>query len=248
MVIITNRWSPDTCGCELEYKWDNEQTEDTRVHNFARIVKACDAHKTIVSDIVVAPDGGGLGLPGEVLEGGAIENGGAISGSETPTPTDTALQSVYDTVLEENQRKNEALRNVLEVRPELADIVDGTTGKRYDLLTVAKQMKMEDNPNKAAQLLKTGTTLKEGITYNWRWVEPRVTRGSKKRRTLEIDFEVPVTVEAVIAAKSASPDSTPEQIQKTAKQQIVGEPDKLQQVLDKAFTTQKGRGKVKVKQ
>jgi|SRR5215216_158338 len=211
MVIITNRWSPDTCGCELEYTWDNEQNENQRVHNFAKIVKACDAHKDVVP----------------------------------PTTRDTKqFKKVYDTVLEENQRKNQALTKTLEARPELADIIDNVTGKRYDLVTVAKQMKAE-SPQKAAADLGAGTTLKEGINYTWKWIEPKAKLGQP--RTLEIDFETSATLEDIVAAKSVNPNASQIEVQQATRQRVVGQPDKLQQVLDAAFTKTKGRGKVKVK-
>src|SRR3990167_5552023 len=43
MLKIT-RWRPDTCECELEYSWDDIQSENTRVHTIANILKACPAH------------------------------------------------------------------------------------------------------------------------------------------------------------------------------------------------------------
>lgn len=59
------RWSPDTCGCVLEYEWDTE--EEPRKHTFSKLINRCSVH--------------------------------ALS------PTD---KDCYDTVLEENQRKNKA--------------------------------------------------------------------------------------------------------------------------------------------
>lgn len=44
MINIT-RWSPDTCGCVLEYEWDTELPEDQRVHTPRPPVKVCDEHK-----------------------------------------------------------------------------------------------------------------------------------------------------------------------------------------------------------
>jgi len=211
MTINTTRWSPDTCGCELEYEWNTEENENVRKHEFARIVKACSAHNAIVP-----PN----------------------------TTSKPQLKRVFDAVAEENTRKNQALAKALQVRPELADIVDGTTGKRYDLMTVAKQMK-SSNPQKLAEELGVGTTLKEGINYTWRWVEPKVKAGQP--RTLEIDFETPApTIEEVIAVRSANPNATTEQVRQQVKQRIIGEPDKLQEVLDSEFKPEKGRGKVRI--
>lgn len=44
-MINTTRWRPDTCGCEIEYTWDTEASEEDRVHTVSNITKACDAHK-----------------------------------------------------------------------------------------------------------------------------------------------------------------------------------------------------------
>ena len=46
MAIKTTRWSPDTCGCVLEYTWDDTQPESTRIHNFSRAVNKCPAHSS----------------------------------------------------------------------------------------------------------------------------------------------------------------------------------------------------------
>lgn len=39
------RWSPDTCGCVIDYEWDDTQAEDVRVHTAVRTVKRCLAHQ-----------------------------------------------------------------------------------------------------------------------------------------------------------------------------------------------------------
>lgn len=41
------RWSPDTCGCILEYEWDDAQDENTRTHSFKRIIKTCPEHAVL---------------------------------------------------------------------------------------------------------------------------------------------------------------------------------------------------------
>lgn len=43
----TTQWSPDTCGCILEYEWDDAQNENTRTHTFKKIVKLCERHKML---------------------------------------------------------------------------------------------------------------------------------------------------------------------------------------------------------
>ena len=44
MVIKTTQWSPDTCGCQFEYDWDDELSEDVRIHTFKRVAKECVSH------------------------------------------------------------------------------------------------------------------------------------------------------------------------------------------------------------
>jgi len=41
------RWSPDTCGCVLEYEWDDTVPQDSRVHSFQNLVKKCSDHGSI---------------------------------------------------------------------------------------------------------------------------------------------------------------------------------------------------------
>lgn len=41
----TTTWSPDTCGCVIEYDWDTDTSEDERVHTVSKIVKECPLHK-----------------------------------------------------------------------------------------------------------------------------------------------------------------------------------------------------------
>ena len=41
------RWGPDTCGCILEYEWDDTQDETTRTHTFKRAIQLCDYHKAL---------------------------------------------------------------------------------------------------------------------------------------------------------------------------------------------------------
>lgn len=37
------RWRPDTCGCVLDYEWDDAVSEDQRTHTPVKTV-ACSAH------------------------------------------------------------------------------------------------------------------------------------------------------------------------------------------------------------
>lgn len=43
-MIHTTRWSPDTCGCVLDYTWDDEVPSDRRVHAFGEAVRTCVEH------------------------------------------------------------------------------------------------------------------------------------------------------------------------------------------------------------
>ncbi len=46
-MIRVTRWSPDTCGCVLEYEWDDAQDENTRQVMFKRVVKRCSSHSLL---------------------------------------------------------------------------------------------------------------------------------------------------------------------------------------------------------
>lgn len=46
-MIRKTQWSPDTCGCILEYSWDDTQDENIRVHKFSKVIVLCDYHKTL---------------------------------------------------------------------------------------------------------------------------------------------------------------------------------------------------------
>ena len=44
MVIKQTLWSPDTCGCQFTYEWDDSTTEDNRIHTFKAVTKECASH------------------------------------------------------------------------------------------------------------------------------------------------------------------------------------------------------------
>lgn len=44
MATVVTRWTPDTCGCVIEYSWDNETSEDDRIHTFHKLVEKCPEH------------------------------------------------------------------------------------------------------------------------------------------------------------------------------------------------------------
>lgn len=39
------RWSPDTCGCVVEYNWDDAVSEAERVHTLSKVEKKCINHQ-----------------------------------------------------------------------------------------------------------------------------------------------------------------------------------------------------------
>lgn len=46
-MLQTTRWRPDTCGCVLEYQWDDSVPLNERQLTASKIVKACPAHQKI---------------------------------------------------------------------------------------------------------------------------------------------------------------------------------------------------------
>lgn len=44
MALQKTLWRPDTCGCEIEYQWDDSVPLDQRVHSVSKINKACPVH------------------------------------------------------------------------------------------------------------------------------------------------------------------------------------------------------------
>ena len=85
MAIHVNRYSPDTCGCVIDYQWDDEQTGEDRQHTLTSVVSRCPAHAALPT------------------------NGG-----------------VWDSILDENPRKNNAYQLVLDNGPTtLYDILNG---------------------------------------------------------------------------------------------------------------------------
>ena len=50
MTLNTTRWSPDSCGCVLEYAWDTATSEDDRVHTHVNTVAVCVSHAELHPD------------------------------------------------------------------------------------------------------------------------------------------------------------------------------------------------------
>ena len=50
MPLVTNRWSPDTCDCIIEYTWDDDGSPpENRIHIPSNIVTKCPAHQTVAT-------------------------------------------------------------------------------------------------------------------------------------------------------------------------------------------------------
>lgn len=44
MTVKTTRWSPDTCGCVVDYSWDSETVLIDRIHTYSDMIKTCPVH------------------------------------------------------------------------------------------------------------------------------------------------------------------------------------------------------------
>ena len=44
------RWSPDTCGCVVEFEWDNEVPVEQRTHKHYATLAQCEFHKYLPSE------------------------------------------------------------------------------------------------------------------------------------------------------------------------------------------------------
>ena len=38
------RWSPDSCGCVVEYEWDTDTSENDRMHTYRASINTCSFH------------------------------------------------------------------------------------------------------------------------------------------------------------------------------------------------------------
>ena len=50
MTLNRTRWSPDTCGCVIEYEWDDSVPEDQRTHSLSNVVSKCPAHAALTDN------------------------------------------------------------------------------------------------------------------------------------------------------------------------------------------------------
>lgn len=46
------QWLPDSCGCIVEYSWDRDSDEDTRVHTFHGHSRRCHDHEHLWNEDV----------------------------------------------------------------------------------------------------------------------------------------------------------------------------------------------------
>jgi len=49
--ICRNRWKPDTCGCDVEFEFDDDLDIATRPNKLVRVYKACPAHPDLADYI-----------------------------------------------------------------------------------------------------------------------------------------------------------------------------------------------------
>lgn len=43
-MMHTTRWSPDTCGCVVEYEWDDKEPPEERTHSIIGALQRCPRH------------------------------------------------------------------------------------------------------------------------------------------------------------------------------------------------------------
>jgi hypothetical protein len=51
-MIRTTKWRPDTCGCEIEYSWDDSIPQDQRTHSISKVNSVCVLHPQHAGDPV----------------------------------------------------------------------------------------------------------------------------------------------------------------------------------------------------
>ena len=50
-MIHTNSWKPDTCGCKIEYTWDDAVPNENRIHTASDIKKGCPEHSGLLTPV-----------------------------------------------------------------------------------------------------------------------------------------------------------------------------------------------------
>jgi hypothetical protein len=46
-MIRTTQWKPDTCGCILEYDWDDSLPDNDRICTLSKVISQCPEHSRI---------------------------------------------------------------------------------------------------------------------------------------------------------------------------------------------------------
>lgn len=121
-MLKVTRWRPDTCECELEYQWDDTESEDIRTHTIANVVKACSAHALVVDKT-----------------------------------------QHYSKVLDENQRKNIVLGEILEKVPSAVEEVEQEDGTIVKKLRRGKEYKWSFDENRNLIVDLVGFTSQEKL-------------------------------------------------------------------------------------
>lgn len=103
-MLRTTQWRPDTCGCVLEYEWDDATTEDARVHT-PIVAVPCPAHMTHAD--------------------------AAAKGVTNPAArARRKAEGAHAQVLKENQGKNRAIGKILERLPAVTREVEHPNGEK----------------------------------------------------------------------------------------------------------------------
>lgn len=127
-MIKTTTWSPDTCGCEIEYDWDTEMPQASRTHTLKQINKRCPAHAagTEADEYAAVVD---ENTRKNILRGAILDNFPALAITDGDGNTDFIAGISYDWAFDDQRRLVVALPNV--AGPKLTDIqglADSTFG------------------------------------------------------------------------------------------------------------------------
>lgn len=116
--IVITKWSPDTCKCVLNYSWLRDSDENERVHVFHSVDKVCHDHEH---------------LKGTVVGESHIQG--------IPQDVNSDHLGTYQSVLEENQRKNILLQHALDAHP--SKLAHQIVNKKTGAVTNVKQDDVE---------------------------------------------------------------------------------------------------------
>lgn len=144
--IVVNKWSPDTCGCVLNYSWIRGSSENGRVHTYEGHDRKCHDH-------------------GDLME-----------------------QHLYNTVVEENQRKNITLNHAVNIhRVKLAEAIKkgDVNGTRWRITENGRMVNGSGNeePIDESNVI---FVLRQDVNYTWFFT------GVAPNRMLNVTFSVPL--------------------------------------------------------